>query len=91
MIYTKVKSRTEAVRLCDFLKYKGIEDAEFEENDGFLSDKYPFHVVGQEEEALGLIERHETIVNVFTGSVKRRSTWMKSKDKWDETPRSIRT
>jgi len=90
MVYKKAKSRREADRIVEFLDFKGY-DSEVEENDGFMSDSYPFHVVGDEEEVLGLVERHESVVNVATGNRKRASTWMRSKDKWDRAPKRVRT
>lgn len=91
MVYKKAKTRKEATRLRDFLHFKGFEDAEIEENDAFMSGLYPYNVVGEDEDALGLIERHESIVNVATGNKKRESTWMRSKDKWNRAPKRIRT
>lgn len=90
IVYKKAKNKKEADRIQEFVEFKGYE-AEVVENDGFMSDKYPFEVVGPNEKVLGLIERHEAIVNVVTNEQKRKSTWNKPKSEWGNSPKRIRT
>jgi diphthamide synthase subunit DPH2 len=90
MVCKKATHLNEAKRIRDFLESKGIE-AEIERNEGFLADKYRFHVVGGDEEGIGVIERHEPIVNVMTGEKKRKATWNKPRDRWGDRPKRIRT
>ena len=90
MIYKRAKDREEAHLISEFVQYKGY-DAEIESHNGFMSDKYPFRVVGDNEEVLGLMERHDQIVNVATSELKRKATWKKPKSQWDKEPKRIRT
>jgi diphthamide synthase subunit DPH2 len=46
IVFKKAKSKEEASRVRDFIETKGY-DAEIEKNDGFMSDKYPYEVVGE--------------------------------------------
>lgn len=86
--YKKAKNFEKAQRIQDFLKEKDVA-SEVKRNNGFMSDEYPFEVVGEDEEGFRIIERHEGIVNALTGEKKRKATW--NKDRWDEPVNPIRT
>jgi len=87
-ILKKPKSKNEANRILQFLQIRGF-DVNVEENNDFMSDKYPYHIIGSEK-LLGVIERHETVKNVVTDEKKRIATWNKSKSEWKKTPKRIR-
>jgi hypothetical protein len=90
MVYKKAKTYDEARRIQEFLAEKNI-GAEVKRNRDFMSDKYPYKVVGNDEEGLGVVERNERIVNVVTGEVKRQATWNKPRHKWNNRPKRVRT
>ena len=88
--FKKAKGFNEARRIQEFLGGKEIA-SEVKRNNGFISDEYPFEVVGEDEEGVRVIERHETVVNALTGEKKRKATWNKRRDRWDEPVNPIRT
>ena len=88
--YKKAKNFDKARRIQDFLREKGVA-SEVKRNNGFMSGEYPFEVVGADDRGIRVIERHEGVVNALTGEKKRKATWNKHPDRWNEPVNPIRT
>lgn len=90
IVYQKATNYDEANRIKDFITHHGY-GAMVKRNRGFMSEKYPHKVVGNDEEVLDLVERNERIENVMTGEEIRKATWNRPKKFWDDSPKSVRS